>query len=346
MTEQDLSWLTEDEIQALNQRINQGAIKSPSGHVQKHPLRAGLKVQGKDIFYPVQDDIFYLLTECALVGESFDAGAQLDPSMKAQVKKFYDEFGWQEKEGVYQDAKDSEDLRAISQEYIERCHLRLNRFLPQQGEYLLDVASGPVQYPAYLSYSKHYAYRICADISIAALKEAKKKLGDKGLYLLCDVTKLPIKTNAIDACVSLHTLYHVPANEQAKAFAEIYRAIKPGGVSVIVYSWGGKSLLMNLLMFPHKLLAYIKRKLFTPTRGESLYFHAHSYDWFCQEIQAKYKTELYAWRSVNVPFLKSFVHQALAGRHLLKLFYFLEEKAPKLMGRIGAYPLFVSKKPT
>ncbi len=345
ITQGELSWLTAEQLQQLNQRIQLGEIKLRNGEIYRKPLAACLQVNGKDLFYPVQDEIFCLLPECLLSGIDSEHKIQSNhQDTKSLVKNFYDDFGWNESEGVYQDALDSEDLREVSQDYILQCHLRLNKFLPKQGKYLLDVASGPVQYPAYLTYSQNYDYRICADISIQALKEAKKKLGSKGIYLLCDVTQLPLKDNMIDAAVSLHTLYHVPEQEQAKAFAELYRVLKPGGASVIVYSWGSRSLLMNLLMLPMKVMSLLKRKLISSSGGKSLYFYTHSYRWFCQEIQAKYQTQMYSWRSVNVPFLKTFIHKPLGGRSLLKLIYWLEEHAPKVMGRIGAYPLFVCKK--
>ncbi len=345
ITQGELSWLTAEQMQLLNQRIQQGEIKLRTGDVYRKPLSAALQVNNKDMFYPVQDDIFCLLPECVLSGSvSQENTYSSNHNTKSLVKNFYDDFGWNESAGVYQDALDSEDLREVSKDYILQCHLRLNKFLPKQGKYLLDVASGPVQYPAYLTYSQNYDYRICADISILALKEAKKKLGSKGIYLLCDVTQLPLKDNMIDAQVSLHTLYHVPAQEQAKAFAELYRVLKPGGASVIVYSWGSRSLLMNLLMLPMKAMSLLKRKFSITTQGKSLYFHTHSYRWFCQEIQAKYQTQMYSWRSVNVPFLKTFIHKSFGGHALLKMIYWLEEHAPKVMGRIGAYPLFVCKK--
>ena len=344
ITELPLALLTAQAVDELNARIASGEIKERCGDVYQRSVKSALKADGADLFYPIEEDIYCLLPECALLGKYQESHSNQAQVTKSQVKKFYDEFGWQAENGVFQDAKDSEDLRAVSQEYIERCHLRLNQFLPSKGTYLLDVASGPVQYPAYLTYSQNYDYRICADISILALKEAKKKLGEKGIYLLCDVTRLPIQSDTIDAGISLHTLYHVPANEQAKAFQEIYRVIKPGGSSVIVYSWGSKSLLMNILMFPQKVLSLAKRKLFSANAGQTLYFHAHSYAWFCEQIQNQYQTKLYSWRSVNVPFLKWFIHPFLGGRTILKFFYWLEEKAPQLMGKVGAYPLFVSKK--
>jgi hypothetical protein len=81
-----------------------------------------------------------------------------------------------------------------------------------------------------------------------------------------------------------------------------------------------------------------------PTKGRTLYFYAHSYRWFRREIQTQYQTQIYSWRSVNVPFLKTYIHPKWGGRQLLKMIHWLENRAPALMGRIGAYPLFVSKK--
>ena len=80
-----------------------------------------------------------------------------------EVRRFYDSIGWQEEsEGFYQNAR-YEDLRPVSAEYIDRCHLRVNRFIRKEGRFMLDAGSGPVQYPQYLTYSEGYDYRVCAD---------------------------------------------------------------------------------------------------------------------------------------------------------------------------------------
>ncbi len=45
-----------------------------------------------------------------------------EPDVKQQVRKFYDQVGWQlEADGLYQNAH-YEDLRPVSAEYIHRCH--------------------------------------------------------------------------------------------------------------------------------------------------------------------------------------------------------------------------------
>ena len=94
---------------------------------------------------------------------------------KQQVREFYDQVGWsQEEDGNYQNAR-YEDLRPVSREYIHKTRLRVNRHLLSEGKYLLDAGSGPVQYDEYKTYSAGYDYRVCADISITALQEAKKR---------------------------------------------------------------------------------------------------------------------------------------------------------------------------
>jgi len=345
ITGNKLSWMTQEQLHQLNERIAQGTITLSHQATAASTIPAGFKVHEQEIYYPVIDDIIYLLSDLALQGNQ---GVYQETATtlltKRQVQTFYDNVGWQKNADIYQDAQDSEDLRQVSQQYIWQCHQRLNNFLPKSGQFLLDIASGPIQYSAYLSYSEHFEYRICADISKRALLEAKQKLGDKGIYLLCDITQLPLQNNVIDSVVSLHTLYHVPQNEQSKAFAELHRVLKSGGVSLIVYSWGRRSLLMNICLFPYKVFSYLKRKVNTQQPGPALYFYAHSYQWFCHEIKQKYATRLFSWRSVNVPFLKIFIHQNWGGKQLLKSIFWLENRFHGFMGRFGAYPLFVSVK--
>jgi SAM-dependent methyltransferase len=119
-------------------------------------------------------------------------------NIKQDVRKFYDDIGWKEiGEGVYQNAR-YEDLRPVSWDYIHKCHLRVCRHLSPNGRYLLDAGSGPIQYPEYLEYSRGYQARVCADISIVALAEARQRIGDRnsggqGLFVVADVANLPFR---------------------------------------------------------------------------------------------------------------------------------------------------------
>lgn len=309
------------------------------------------------IYYPEHQDIVCLKPELAMFTEE---SSDLAPAYKSnasilkikqQMQNFYDDVGWSSDNNHYKDAIDSEDLRAVSRSYINRCHQRVVKFLPKAGKFLLDCACGPIQYPEYLAYSANYEYRVCADLSFRALVLAKEKLGSRGLYVLCDITNLPFIENTMDAVVSLHTVYHVPKQEQAIAISEIYRVLQPSGKSVIVYSWGRRSLLMNLFLAPLKVFRLIKKltnvitKFLPGAKQNSIYFYTHSYPWAKANIINKYSAKMYCWRAVNVEFLKIFIHKLLFGRAILELVYKLESKLPKVFARFGAYPMFVIEKP-
>jgi len=168
-----------------------------------------------------------------------------DQGIKQDVKNFYNQIGWQKvSEGTYQNAQ-YEDLRPVSRGYIHKCHLRVNRYLQSTGKYLLDAGSGPIQYPEYLTYSKGYQYRVCLDISIVALKEARNRIGSShGLFVVADVANLPFKEEIFDGIVSLHTLHHLMASDYVPAYENLKRVLKKNHTAVVVNGWG-ESILMR-----------------------------------------------------------------------------------------------------
>ncbi len=169
------------------------------------------------------------------------------------------------------------------------------------------------------------------------------------MYLLADITNLPLKDDVIDAIVSLHTIYHVPENLQFVAFHETCRVLKPGSSAVVVYSWGNRSLLMNLTTLPFKVLGAILKRMqmlkkeYSETSEPKLYFHVHKYKYLKSQIRG-FDFEVLVWRSVSVLFTKRYIYGWLFGKRILVLIYWLEDRFPHLFGRIGQYPLFVIKK--
>src|SRR5918998_2500562 len=115
-------------------------------------------------------------------------------SEKAAVQEFYDETGWQtDQEGTYADTALFGEPRPHVDRYMARCRARVLDQLPSGGRYLLDVASGPVHFPEYQAYSERFDHRICVDLSEIALQDARRNVGDDGVYVLGDVTNLPIE---------------------------------------------------------------------------------------------------------------------------------------------------------
>lgn len=273
---------------------------------------------------------------------------------KRGVQVFYDYVGWQRQgDEHFVDTIRHEDLRPVSKNYLHACHLRVNEYLTNQGEFLLDVASGPVPHPEYLTYSDEFRYHLCVDLSITALKEAGDKLEQKGLYVMGDITRLPFPDDSIDGIVSIHTIYHVPKDEQERAFREIWRVLSPGSTSIIIYHWGDHSLLMNVCLFPYHIFRAL-RKIFRLVQSRlmqtresiepKLYFHAHNYQWVTNHL-GDLNPEIVSWRSVSLEFLKFFIHEWLFGRKILQFIFWLEGRFPHKLGRLGQYPLIVLKKP-
>ena len=279
----------------------------------------------------------------------------MDAREKVQVRSFYDSVGWKlEGDDCYQNAR-YEDLRPVSHEYIHRCHLRVNRHLKPSGRFLLDAGSGPVQYPEYLTYSAGYDYRVCADISILALREARRRLGDKGLYVVADVANLPFKADAFGSVVSLHTLHHLPKEEQKRAYRDIYRVMLPGASAVIVNGWPS-SIFMKRLNWLVRIMERIKG-IFKiekrPEQNPAAKVETAPTGTFTEKMDAEtlreelpeLNVDIRVWRSVSVRFLRAVIHPWLGGRLWLRWIYRLEEKDPHKYGLIGQYPMIIFEKP-
>ena len=349
-----------DEIKGffqLNNLVNTNSININDN------IDYALGTEDGNYVYPVIDDIFFLVPTMAMAVGNIDSNinsiTEVNSSTIAETKIFYDEYGWQKDFGnnVYNDAVIFEDLRPVSKDYIHKCHLRLNRYINNSGKFLLDIASGPVQYDEYLTYSRGFDYRICADISLKALKEAKKKIKDKGIYVLCDITNIPIRNDSVDSVISLHTLYHVPLEKQKNALREFHRVLKPNCKVMIVYSWGSKSILMkvNFLHDVYCALKIIVSKRFDMFKinisstesvktQKMLYYGVHDLKWFIENGRTQFKLELVSWRSVSVKFLQFFIHEFLFGRLILNFIYNLEDSFPRIFGKYGQYPIIILKK--
>ncbi len=286
--------------------------------------------------------------------------------VKQQVREFYDSVGWKHiGEDLYQNAR-YEDLRRVSQAYIHRCHVRVGRYLQPRGKYLLDAGSGPIQYPEYLHYSDGYQYRVCLDISILALREAKQRLGEHGLCVVADIANMPFKDGVFDSVVSLHTVHHLPADEHAHAFEEMHRVLASNGKAAVVYNWGGKSPLRRRIRGLVKFAMRVQRGLtnrlgwadpkeipqekLSPDadallRQPGTVSNKWDYAWITAHPGKLPGFDLRVWRTVSPGVMRALIHPWLLGRFWLWLLYGLEEVAPRYFGRIGQYPIILFRKP-
>jgi 2-polyprenyl-3-methyl-5-hydroxy-6-metoxy-1,4-benzoquinol methylase len=291
-----------------------------------------------------------------------------ETEIKRNVREFYDQVGWQEiSEGIYQNAT-YEDLRPVSHTYIHDCHMRVNRHLNPTGKLLLDAGSGPIQYPEYIEYSRGYQKRVCADISFVAIQEARRRIGSHGLFVVADIANLPFTTDTFDGIVSMHTIHHLPLDEHLKAYQELYRVLGVNAKAVVINGWS-LSPLMSITETLADLLGLLRGHKRTKKKkrqgtitladeethsasvlgdnlksGSRTYVRKHNAAWV-REVVSKYMPlEIWVWRSVNVRFLRTFIREKYAGKFLLRILYWLEERFPHFLGKVGQYPLIVIRK--
>jgi SAM-dependent methyltransferase len=285
-----------------------------------------------------------------------------ETEIKKQVRKFYDQVGWQQvSEGVYQNAR-YEDLRPVAREYINRCHMRVKRHVEPSGELFLDAGSGPIQYPEYLTYSESYQHRVCLDVSIVALQEARQRIGKHGLFVVGDITRLPFMEECFDGIVTLHTIHHVPFEQQPDAYQDLYRILKSGKTAVLVNGWDNSRLMNDLEWLIKGMQVFLKitrRLMFWkhnpitqkeamvgvkpgPTKTYTRHFAAAT----LTEVltQRDIPVEIRVWRSVSTRFLRAVIHPMLAGKLWLRLLFWLEERFPHFFGKYGQYPLIIVRK--
>ncbi|MHC4268339.1 MAG: methyltransferase domain-containing protein [Planctomycetota bacterium] len=349
---ESLRLMVPEDIVLINSKIRPGTLRHLDGTLVKHEIQCGYITQSEHLVYPVKEGIIVLLSNWAIVLDHEHINVEKEHIMSLetdQVQSFYNETGWQKtEEGKYEDTARFVDNRPVLYVYFSTCNNRIKKYMKKKGKYLVDVACGPIHYDSYRAMSDGYNYRICIDVSFQALREAKKQMGDRGIYMMADITNMPLQDESVDDVISLHTLYHVPADRQGTALKEIHRILKPAATGVVIYSWGNHSKLMRAAMMPIKVLdclrSLTKKNNAIPNTSEPLlYSHRHDYS-FLMEQSLGFDIDVNIWSSINSAFTRTYIPDGRTGALLLKIIGKLEDYFPHASGRLGEYPLFIIKK--
>ncbi len=341
-----------EELTRLNSKVRQGALYHRDGSQVTLEIQGGYITQSGRLVYAIREGIIVLLSNLAIVLDNEHVAVEQKRIISQetnQVQAFDDQTGWQKTEdGKYEDTARFVDDRPVLYSYFSKCNKRIINHMKKKGKYLVDVACGPIHYDSYRALSDGYDYRICIDVSFQALREAKKQMKDKGVYLMADITNMPLQDQSVDDVISLHTLYHVPADRQITALNEIHRVLKPDSKGVVIYSWGDQSLLMRGALLPVGLFKSMRA---LPERNNGsrtmdkpqLYYHTHDYH-YLMNGPVDFDMDVVVWSSISSAFTKTYIPEGLIGALLLKIIGKLEGYFPHASGRFGQYPLFVIKK--
>jgi len=306
-------------------------LRCPTTHGRLSWAPDGRLISADGTSYAYRDGVASLLPEQSLSN---------DPSQS--VRDFYQKAGWEEdQEGVFSDTKAFVDTRNASLEFTRECMRRLGRYFKGGGRYLLDAGSGPIPHDALLDYGNPFERRVCVDLSEGALRVARGKLGDRGIYLQGDLTNLPIADNSMDAALCYHVLYQVPADRQPDILNELWRVLKRGGVCVVVYWW------------PHAPLAWRVEQLakLIGSRGEGvtspqpeLFHEPLPRSWFeAQPWPFDYQYDIF--RLIDNGAMLRCIGDDWRGKLVLGGMSALQRLAPAFCGKYGRIPAIVFRKP-
>jgi SAM-dependent methyltransferase len=255
-------------------------------------------------------------------------------AIEDQVRDFYEKGGWEpDATGQTADAQLWEDLRPCAAAYVSACRRKVQAFLPREGERLLDVGSGPIQYPEYLEYSSGFAKRVCVDLSQRALDEARAKLGDRGEYVRASLLDLPFPADHFDAAVSLHTVYHIDRDRQEEAVRELLRVLRTGSTAVVVYA------------NPNRLMGRLKRlaRRSPSIEAAPIYFFAHPLSWW-ERFADQADVRIVPWRLLNANESRRLIPGNAVGAAMFRALLAFERAFPSWATSFGCYPMIVLTK--
>ena len=269
-----------------------------------------------------------------------------------KVSKFYNKLGWETDVGITEDARRFEDLRESAKDYLSKCRLRVLRHIPETGENILDMASGPIQYEEYLEYSKNFKKRYCVDLSSSALEDAKKKIGDHGVFLNGSFFDIPLDENFFDCAISLHTIYHIDKDKQEEAVRKLIYVTKPGQPIIVVYSnpskifkWVSRLIRLPFLLLrkPKELLEKLIKKS-VQKKDLDLYFYTHPIKWWNRFGDVATNIKIMPWRSLNSDIQKCLIPNNEMGKKMFDMIFNLEERFPNFFVKYFCYSMIIITK--
>jgi SAM-dependent methyltransferase len=260
----------------------------------------------------------------------------------SKVKEFYTTVGWESINGNSEDAIRWEDLRKCAKGYVSNCRKRINMYLPLSGDFILDMASGPIQYPEYLDYHKNFKKRYCVDLSQSALDQARDRIGDKGEYYCGSFFDIEFQKNYFDCCISLHTIYHIDKDLQESAVRKLLDIAKPNAPVIVIYS-NPYNLIFRLVRFRNRLFGKKVPEVNLNSVEQPLYFFTYSNEWW-SKFNDIATVEILTWRFLKVEHSKKIIPNNLIGKLLLSLIFRLEKTFSKYLAKYADYPMIILKK--
>jgi ubiquinone/menaquinone biosynthesis C-methylase UbiE len=267
-----------------------------------------------------------------------------------QVKRYYDEKGWEDRDGVPFNlrlfgTKEDGPIRIE----LRRLHLdRVRSALSLAGTSLnlLECGCGGAPGRELLNLCARYTG---VDFSYRGLEKARFAFADVQIpheFKVADLCALPFYDGAFDAVYCAHTIYHiVDPSAQETALAEMVRVVRPGGVVVLVAANP------RPLAFPIRLARRLLADM--PVIGSILNrlrpapeipYAPKPIGWMRRRLSRRGPVEVITHDLPSVKFNQKITEFRGIGKFLWRFIRWLDINHPKLSAYLGNYVILICKR--
>lgn len=234
-----------------------------------------------------------------------------------------------------------EDLRACALAYAAHCRRRLLRHLPARGERLLQLGAAPLGDPIERDLSLRFRTRYCVDDSLDALAEARRTIGDRGVFLNGAFLEIALDDDSFDGALCFQAIDRLdPAGREA-AVRKLLRVTRPGGTVVIALSrdrmLGAIRRALREHDRPRHRSAAAAAGRIAATRRDSRRIHLSWYRRFEDVARVRFLPG----RSLATRTQLRWIPNGALGRGLLSALCRLEESFPRFFAGRAVEPLVV-----
>ncbi len=243
-TGRKLRFLSEQELEYVNERIGRGELYFYPGILVNSKLTRALVTEHQTYIYPVFDNIFYLKRETAIVAKN-----RTENYLKRVSQVVIDDFEARyDLNSINTVKSSSKKLEMLSPDRV--ASIRTN--YPKTGENFVSICANDIDAIYNLVFETRFKRYIHVEFNLRKLKSIEAELKENTVLILADNGKLPFESRSIDAMFSFDPINKYTKGDQKLIYDDFKRVLGQGAISTVLFE-DDKPLHVNLLSGVDKL---------------------------------------------------------------------------------------------
>lgn len=228
-TGRKLRFLSDQELETVNERIGRGELYFHPGIQVVSKLTQAVVTEHQTYIYPVIDGVFYLKRETAIVAKN-----RTENYLKRISQSLIDAF-----EGKYGFNKSKEKEAKVQPDKVDALNPALigslRTKLSKRGKYFVSLCTNDIDALHNLVFETKYEQYIHVEFEFERLKSITADIKEKTVLILADNGKLPFEDGSLDALVSFDPINKYTKVDQKVIYSDFKRALNVDAASVVLY---------------------------------------------------------------------------------------------------------------